>query len=489
MALQMFVSHRSEDRELALTFRRAVRELSSQKIEVAVCEEMPGGEEWRRWIDDAIKHSTMLVMLYTDERADWAWCLYEIGLFLGAHKLAANGGSHLVCIRASGISTLLSPIAHYQSYSSDEDDIEKFLTHLLYRGAFTNTERINDALFTEMHQQLTDRSAELARAFCSTVSESFTKVITIGLPTADAEQGGADLERAYVDGDPVAMSLLDAPATGIGWGPLYTQWKETNQTHWLDEIGRIVHANGRGDVGRSLARFVNRDQISVVPVVWRMEKKRFAARGRSNEKVTSVKVMLIQEGRALQDREFAHPRDMLKRWNTYIPASLIRIRWKKKTDQFGYTEADMLGAPIVSDVNPAFANLYDFAFQGLPNPDGEAPLTSERLLKRIDPYVEDEHRTRLRDDQSRVGARIIFEEADAYATVPLQFNGRHPYFPRQCFLPCLIAKRLVGEQTGPHETYLLVCYVQYFHPLVKELDNEEDRGERGAARDRVRQLR
>jgi hypothetical protein len=98
---------------------------------------MPGGIEWRDWIDEKIGDSDIMLFLYTEESFNWQWCLYEIGLF----RQPKNPDSQpIICIHNQSISSsnLPSPLEKYQAYLATKDGFEKFLGDLLYKGEYTN---------------------------------------------------------------------------------------------------------------------------------------------------------------------------------------------------------------------------------------------------------------------------------------------------------------------------------------------------------------
>ena len=142
----IFISHRLEDRSIAFAASGALRLLSGKNLEPFVCEDIPGGRDWRDWIYKKIEKADILLFLYTDERQDWMWCFYEIGLFL---DLRDTGARPIVCIRDPAIEELPSPLEKYQAYVATEEGFTEFLKDLLYKGKFTNGDRVNPNLFAD----------------------------------------------------------------------------------------------------------------------------------------------------------------------------------------------------------------------------------------------------------------------------------------------------------------------------------------------------
>ena len=79
------MSLRHEDLSLGARLKAAIEELSKNTIHINYSEQIPGSDDWRDWIEENIRNCDGLIFLYTDDTASWRWCLYEIGMFRGAH--------------------------------------------------------------------------------------------------------------------------------------------------------------------------------------------------------------------------------------------------------------------------------------------------------------------------------------------------------------------------------------------------------------------
>ena len=103
-----------------------------------------------------------------------------------------------------------------------------------------------------------------------------------------------------------------------------------------------------------------------------------------------------------------------------------------------------------------------------PDPNGNQALTGELLLNNVKPYIKEEHFEMFMQDQQRINEQIIFRDGIATATVPLQFNDKHPdpAFRGKVILPNLVAKRIVGEQHRPHVMYLMITFIEDFFPIT-----------------------
>lgn len=152
----------------------------------------------------------------------------------------------------------------------------------------------------------------------------------------------------------------------------------------------------------------------------------------------------------------------LKQWDDeYYPFSVVRIPWRQKSKDLGYAPEDMDGDPEhaieVCHFNHAFRDLFD-----LRRPSG-VRLTMRKLLDRLSEqgYIDDANLAKFEHDQGELIQTIAFEEGFATARVALNLTRRHrkEQFQHKSYLPCLIARRVVGDERRPHNMYLMVSYI------------------------------
>ena len=123
----------------------------------------------------------------------------------------------------------------------------------------------------------------------------------------------------------------------------------------------------------------------------------------------------------------------------------------------------MIGEPFVCAANVEFSKLYDFTYKDyFPNPEDE--LNDSYLFESIKGFIDKKDLDNFIKDQERISERIIFQNKDDHAKIPLKFNEHHPLdrYKNRSYLPYLISKHLIGDVSGPHEMYLLICYIKEF---------------------------
>lgn len=156
-------------------------------------------------------------------------------------------------------------------------------------------------------------------------------------------------------------------------------------------------------------------------------------------------------------------KNILNSWTTFIPWSVVQIRWYKRSGRQQYLPGDMKGAPIVCQGNSYFLELFDL--QKIENPDGKTPLTFGELMERVKGFMDEKHYNAFIEEQGKLNQTIIFERRNAIATVPIQFNEHHGKQPNMVFLPVLVGKRTVGGVNAPHSTFLLIAFIADFWPI------------------------
>lgn len=464
---RIFISHRSEDRALATTVSSVLKMLGEGRVETFVCSSIPGGVEWRDWIDEKIGDSDIMLFLYTEESFDWQWCFYEIGLF---RQPKSPNSQPIICIHNHSISSsnLPSPLEKYQAYLATKDGLKKFLSDLLYEGEFTKPERINERLFSD--DRFETGVEDLCKAFKPSKIETdfYARRASFELqPLKPGERGEIDCEIKITSDFFTMKEILLSAENHTYWRNLYEKFKTEGQFAWLDQIKETFESIRKKRIPTYvMTPFKTYENRKFIPVLSRVEKIP------SEDGMTDIPLKLyvifipcsdleekcgfVDSGRA------SDPKFLLEIWKTVLPTSVIRVKWKKKSTPIRYLKEDLLDAPIVYAINPSFADLYNFHYQDFPDPDGERPLTSEDLLKLVEEFITGgkTYVDKIIDDQSRISQDIIFKGSNAYAKVPLTLNDRHPSYPNSSFLPCLVSKNTAGDISGPHITYLGVIYVR-----------------------------
>jgi|HubBroStandDraft_6_1064221.scaffolds.fasta_scaffold225836_1 hypothetical protein len=129
----VFLSHRAEDSETAKTIRNSlVRSLCADVFLSSDAKDLPGGADWRKTIEEKLKWSRWLVLLYSDARENWDWCVYEGAFFLGHHDDAV--AANLTVLHPQGTSPPV-PFNNKQVVLAKQDDVDGWLRRAFARDA------------------------------------------------------------------------------------------------------------------------------------------------------------------------------------------------------------------------------------------------------------------------------------------------------------------------------------------------------------------
>ena len=466
----VFISHKVDDRSIALKLQEALENLCGRdigRLNVFVCEATPGGADWRQWITDKIADSTALIFLYTDIDADWSWCQFEVGSFIGRVE-PGKKPRPVLCLKNSTISKLPSTIAGFQAYNADIKGIKKLFEELLNSNAILS-ERLNPDLKSSKYEERFSKFVKdiVTRFTVTTKTRFFDRLIDIILSEdADPESSELEIGDARISVDQITMSLLDLPHQNVRWKDLATSFKKRGQGKWTDQLEESVKQieNGQKPL-EVLNPFKVGDGNAYIPVIARIETHQ-----RRDEKRTitlkQLRVIFVPspKSEAMPTlAEFFESKDMV----TYTPACVLRLKWRGQSGESDsgereYREDDLEEEMTVCAINPSCASLFDRMYEDI----RQKPLKVKQLVEGVRKYVSVENMKMLEDDQEKVIRRIVFEGRNAVPRVPFQFNDAHPedVYKNQVYLPLLIGKQVIGDVSGPHETYLLVGYIKDFLP-------------------------
>jgi len=160
----VFVSHKSDDKELADLVAEELHKLSPDLIQCWVSgQALTAGVDWDRQIKRQLAQSHLLILLFTTPRHTWDWCLYEVGLFV---RFEAEDVVSVACLfDPNGLPP--APLNQVQCVRALADDI----AGQLIRPICTQTWNMSDtwqrgALVPDVSDELVDAAAErIARGF------------------------------------------------------------------------------------------------------------------------------------------------------------------------------------------------------------------------------------------------------------------------------------------------------------------------------------
>ncbi len=166
--------------------------------------------------------------------------------------------------------------------------------------------------------------------------------------------------------------------------------------------------------------------------------------------------------------ERRRPEGFIKGWDVMLPTSVIQIKWKKRAERFKYLPTDMVDTeqPIVRDANDEFKNIFCINQNTHFPSQGPNKVTYKMLMDSIEPFVTDDNLHAFNEDQARLTESLIFGSTMTSAEVPLRMDDNHPNvnIRGKVYLPCLLAKHVVGDSDKAHTTYYIISFVERFWP-------------------------
>lgn len=102
-----------------------------------VCEDIPGGAEWRKWMIDNTAKADFLIFVHTNAEHNWTWCASEISQFDG-YKRALKITSKVLWFSVDSCSSF-PMLAENEFYGIDEDEVRRFFEDLFVNPAFGTT--------------------------------------------------------------------------------------------------------------------------------------------------------------------------------------------------------------------------------------------------------------------------------------------------------------------------------------------------------------
>jgi hypothetical protein len=120
--LNVFLSYKTQDSEIAKRLRTTLESFGRNWIEVFYAERLSPGEKWSEAIHQQLQDCDCLLVLYTDPAEHWDWCMYEAGYFRGFQR----DGRPLYCLHPECIPRP-GPLQDHQSVPATREKVKNFL--------------------------------------------------------------------------------------------------------------------------------------------------------------------------------------------------------------------------------------------------------------------------------------------------------------------------------------------------------------------------
>ena len=88
------------------------------------------GANWHLAIAEYLTRSSFLVLVSTDTKEDWGWCLYEIGFFDALTRIPGGAQTRRIYCLHSPAATIPSPIVDLQQVPAIAQNVSRWLEEI-----------------------------------------------------------------------------------------------------------------------------------------------------------------------------------------------------------------------------------------------------------------------------------------------------------------------------------------------------------------------
>ena len=154
--ITIFISYKHKHGgEIARAIREKFSVFGSNRLEFKIDEDIPPGDDWRKWIKESIREANIMFFLRTRLDKEWDWCLYEAGLFEG---LKGKDNKRLI-VFYSPSSKPPSPLENLQAVEATRTKVRDFLKRFFGSSDLTEADPPINLPFA-YNEQLLDSTAE-----------------------------------------------------------------------------------------------------------------------------------------------------------------------------------------------------------------------------------------------------------------------------------------------------------------------------------------
>jgi hypothetical protein len=125
----VFFSHKANDESITNAIINVI-DTHTENIKFFISENIEKGTDWREKIAECLTSAGFLVLVFTDPKEDWGWCLYETGFFDALRQVpGASETKRIFCLH-NPLTKPPSQISHLQSVPATVTDVRQWLEGL-----------------------------------------------------------------------------------------------------------------------------------------------------------------------------------------------------------------------------------------------------------------------------------------------------------------------------------------------------------------------
>jgi TIR domain-containing protein len=238
----VFVSHKHEDRNFALTVKKVLEGLSRRIDCFVSASDVSAGSDWNIEIRSQLARSHLLILVFTEPSRNWDWCLFEAGLFTSVGM--AEDRSVVCLYRPQGASP--RPLSNLQGVPVQADALQPFLNELCKETWRIARDWRLGALAPRVARGIVEQaSTEIIEAFAGGALGDLTYYpchrLVLDLGAIEDVGAGIPRDALIIEGDG-ATSAYTLTLFNLAHGQRARTWGELvdaaggADASWLDEL-------------------------------------------------------------------------------------------------------------------------------------------------------------------------------------------------------------------------------------------------------------
>ncbi|HJU19742.1 MAG TPA: toll/interleukin-1 receptor domain-containing protein [Stellaceae bacterium] len=254
----VFVSHKDEDSEIAATVVAALKKLFEphQIIDCFLSERMSHGQDWLEELHEQLHSAKYLLLIFTDPKEDWSWCMYEAGYFDALRylkqkdQLKSSAYAHsrkIFCLHHADLPAP-GPLAHLQATKATRERVKQFVITLIKESGADIKEEEQNSTIQEITSCFVQKDAVRLRTHSLTLvvkdkaSINPSNDLIEAMPSECYFTGSDEALRAIFQrsADKNQLRWEDAVKTSRK-AALLADSREQFDVKWLDELVDLMY--------------------------------------------------------------------------------------------------------------------------------------------------------------------------------------------------------------------------------------------------------
>src|SRR5215472_9588017 len=235
--LNIFISHRHGDNQAAVAVRDILERYGGNQIKVFVSSDIPAGADWFECIRQQLIDSNLLLLLFTDKKLTWDWCLYEAGMFT---RLEGDFYRRVICLYSPDLA-LPEPLKHLQAVPGNTNQIIKFLGNLYSTNTYTQVDAPINSHLTD--EELGRAASEIASYMVKKPRDvrQFSKHISLRILKPQDITPTSIPAGAAVEADGASLEIFDKLQGMWTWKDLENEALKNPDRRWLKELTNSIY--------------------------------------------------------------------------------------------------------------------------------------------------------------------------------------------------------------------------------------------------------